>query len=189
MIVLLEGSPISTEERWSSVRVIIRFSITSQTKALVPQLLILAGQPALARVLMVPNFLHLAVMETTVLYTLPQNCASIQSSEVHRQFLWSSEFTTGGFQSSCRNISSMISGNRMQLSSILSIIVKGVNTYVYMIFYGFFFILNTFAKKSTQYFSFCHHGVLCVMRKSHTTQIIHLTSSFNCQVKHKMIIL
>ncbi len=31
----------------------------------------------------------------------------------------STEFTTGGLQSSCRNISRMISGNRMHLSSIL----------------------------------------------------------------------
>ena len=38
------------------------------------------------------------------------------------------EFTTGGLQSSCRNISRMINVNRMQLSSILSLIAKGLNT-------------------------------------------------------------
>jgi hypothetical protein len=32
----------------------------------------------------------------------------------------SMEFTTGGLQSSCRNISTMINGNRMHLSSIES---------------------------------------------------------------------
>jgi hypothetical protein len=42
------------------------------------------------------------------------------------------EFTTGGHQSSCRNISRMINGNRMQLSSI-----------------------------SKNMFLFCHYGVLC----------------------------
>ena len=34
-----------------------------------------------------------------------------------------------GDQSSCRNISRMINGNRMHLSSILSLIAKGLNTY------------------------------------------------------------
>ena len=40
------------------------------------------------------------------------------------------EFTTGGLQSSCRNISRMINGNRMHLNSIPSLIAKGLNTYV-----------------------------------------------------------
>ena len=43
MVVLLEGSLISTEELWSSVRVTIGFLVTSLTKALVPQLLSLAS--------------------------------------------------------------------------------------------------------------------------------------------------
>ena len=58
MVVLLEGSPISTEELCSSVRVTIRFLVTSLTKALLPQLLSLAGRPALGRVLVVPNVFH-----------------------------------------------------------------------------------------------------------------------------------
>ena len=37
MVVLLDGSPISTEELWSSVRVTIRFLVTSLTNALLPQ--------------------------------------------------------------------------------------------------------------------------------------------------------
>ncbi|KAJ4920542.1 hypothetical protein JOQ06_024741, partial [Pogonophryne albipinna] len=37
MVVLLEGSPISTEEHWSSVGVIIAFLVTSLTKALLPR--------------------------------------------------------------------------------------------------------------------------------------------------------
>jgi hypothetical protein len=36
MVFLLEGSPISTEELWSSVRVTIRYFVTSLTKALLP---------------------------------------------------------------------------------------------------------------------------------------------------------
>jgi hypothetical protein len=36
MVVLLEGSPISTEELWSSVRVTIGFLVPSLTKALLP---------------------------------------------------------------------------------------------------------------------------------------------------------
>jgi hypothetical protein len=66
MVVLLEGSPISTEELWSSVRVTIRFLVTSLTKALHPQLLNLARLPVLERVLVVPNFFHLRMMEATV---------------------------------------------------------------------------------------------------------------------------
>ena len=66
MIVLLEGSPISTEELWSSVRVTIGFLLTSFTKALLLRLLSLAGRPALGRVLVVPNFFHLRTMEATV---------------------------------------------------------------------------------------------------------------------------
>ncbi len=47
----------------------------------------------------------------------------------------STEFTTGGLQSSCRNISRMISGNRMHLSSILSVMAKSVNIYVHVYFF------------------------------------------------------
>jgi len=67
MVVLLEGSPLSTEKRWISVRVTIRFLVTSLTKALLPRSLSLAGRPALQRVLVVPNFFRLRMMEATVL--------------------------------------------------------------------------------------------------------------------------
>jgi len=39
------------------------------------------------------------------------------------------ELATGGFQSSCRDISRMIKGNWMHLSSIWSVIAKGLNTF------------------------------------------------------------
>ena len=58
MVVLLEGSPISTEELWS-----FGFLVTHLTKALVPWLLSLSGRPALGRVLVVPN-----LMEATVFF-------------------------------------------------------------------------------------------------------------------------
>ena len=67
MVVLLEGSPISTEELWSSFRVTFGFLVTSLTKALLPRLLSLAGQPALGRVLVVSNFFQLRMVEATVL--------------------------------------------------------------------------------------------------------------------------
>ena len=51
MVVLLEGSPISTEELSSLVRVTIGVLVSSLTKALLPQLL---------------NFFHLRMMEATV---------------------------------------------------------------------------------------------------------------------------
>ena len=63
-MVVLDGSPISTEVLWSSVRVTIMLS--SLTKALLPRLLNLAGQPVRGRVLVVPNYFHLRLMEATV---------------------------------------------------------------------------------------------------------------------------
>ena len=54
------------DELWSSVRVTIGFSVTSLTKAFFPRLLSLAWRPALGRVLVVPNVLHLIIMEATV---------------------------------------------------------------------------------------------------------------------------
>ena len=65
MVVLLVGSLISTEDLWSSVRVTIWFMVASLTKALLPQLLSLAGRPALGRVLVIPN-IFLLRMEATV---------------------------------------------------------------------------------------------------------------------------
>ena len=66
MVILLEGSPIATEELWSSVKGTIGFMVTSLTKALLSQLLSLAGRPALGRVFVVPNFFHLKIMEAPV---------------------------------------------------------------------------------------------------------------------------
>ena len=67
MVVLLEGSPLSTKERWSYDRVTIGFLVTSLTKALLPRSLSLDGRPALGRVLVVLNFFHLRMMEVTLL--------------------------------------------------------------------------------------------------------------------------
>ena len=55
MVVLLEGSPISTEELWSSVRLSTGVLVTSLTDALLPRLLSLADRSALGRVLVVAN--------------------------------------------------------------------------------------------------------------------------------------
>ena len=141
MDVILEGSPISTEDLWSSLRMTIRFLVTSLTKALLCQFLNLG-----------PSMLQ------TFFGTLPQICASTQSclgalqtiplaswlgfcSDMHCQLqdliqtgvfpnhVQSIEFTTGGLPS-CRNISRMINGNRMHLSSISSLLAKGLNSYV-----------------------------------------------------------
>ena len=61
------GSPISTEKLWSSVSMIIGFLVTSLTNAFLPRLLSLTVLPVLGRVLVVPNFFHLRMMEATVL--------------------------------------------------------------------------------------------------------------------------
>ena len=153
MVVLLDGSPISTEKLQSSVRVTIGFLVTSLTKTLLPRLPILAMRLALGRVLVVPNIFHLRMKATVVLGGL-QSCRSFvprhnHVSELYGQFLrphslvftmtctvncvalyrqvsafpnhvQSIEFTTGELQSSCRNISRMINGNRMHRSSIWS---------------------------------------------------------------------
>ena len=89
MVVLLEGSPISTEElelcqsdHW------VLGHLPDQVPS--PRLLSLAGRPSLGIVLVVPNLFHLRMMEATVFLgtfndadifgTLPQICASTQSS-------------------------------------------------------------------------------------------------------------
>ena len=63
MVVHLEGSPISTEELCQSDHQVLGHL---PDKALLPQLLSLAGRPALGRVLVVPNFFPLRMMEATV---------------------------------------------------------------------------------------------------------------------------
>ena len=58
MVGLVELSPISTQDLWSSARVTIRFLVTSLTKALLPWLLSWARRPDLGGALVVPNFFH-----------------------------------------------------------------------------------------------------------------------------------
>ena len=109
--------------------------------------------------------------------TLPQICASTQSclralwiipltcGALNRQvrdfpnYLKSLEFTTGGIQSSCKNLSKMINGNRMHLSAISRLIAKGLNTYVNNVFL-FLFLIHL--QLSRNLFSLSHYGVLCV---------------------------
>ena len=67
ILLLLEVSPISTQDLWSSARITTGFLGASLTKALLPLLLSLARCPALERLLVVPNFFHLRIMEATVL--------------------------------------------------------------------------------------------------------------------------
>ncbi len=63
----------------------------------------------------------------------------------------STEFTTGGLQSSCRNFSRMVSGNRMHLSKIFCFMAKAVNTYVHDFYYYYFMNLQRF---QTNFFHF-----------------------------------
>ena len=87
MVVLPEGSPISTEELGNSVRVTIRFLVTSQIKALLPRLLSLAGWTALgslggSKLLPLKNEALCSwgpSMLQTFFGTLPQICASTQT--------------------------------------------------------------------------------------------------------------
>ena len=68
------------------------------------------------------------------------------------------EFTTGGLQSSFRNISRMFNGNRMQRSSISRLIAKGRNTYVNKVSVLIFY---TFAKKSKPVFALSLWDIMC----------------------------
>ena len=56
------------------------------------------------------------------------------------------DFTSGGLQSKCSNISRMITENRMHLSWILNLKAKGLNSYVNKVFM----------------FLHCHYWILCV---------------------------
>ena len=56
MVVLLEVSPIFTQDLWSSAKVTSRFLVSFLTKALLSRLLSLARQPALGRVRVVVAF-------------------------------------------------------------------------------------------------------------------------------------
>jgi hypothetical protein len=146
MVVLLEGSPTSAEELWSSLRV--------------------TGWSASSRKSFGGSKLHpfkndgghcvLGDLQCSrnVLFPFPRSVPRHNPiSELYGQFLplpWlgfcsdiqcvnyrtlyrqvcdfpnhvqSIEFITGGFESSCRNISRMTNGNRMHLSSISSLIV------------------------------------------------------------------
>jgi hypothetical protein len=140
----------------------------------------LAWWPALGRVLVVRNVFLLTMngsncvlgdLQCCFFGTLPQICDLDKNpvSELYGQFLRSHvncrsmcrhmctfsnhvqsiEFTTGR----------MINRNRMHLSWILSLIAKGLNTYVNKVF--LFFIFNTFTKISKHLFSLRHYGVLC----------------------------
>jgi hypothetical protein len=70
------------------------------------------------------------------------------------------EFTTGGLQSSCGNISRIINRNRMHLSSMFSILIaKDLNTYVNKVF--LFLIFNTFSEIKITVFALSFWGIVC----------------------------
>ncbi len=118
------------------------------------------------------KWLHISIQSClgslqTILWTSWLVCAltcTVNCGTLYRQVcafpnhVQSTEFTTGGLQSSCRNISRMISGNRMHLSSILSVMSKAMNKYVIFSF----FLFNKFAKILNKLLSHCHYEVLFV---------------------------
>ena len=66
MVVLLESSPISTEELWSSVRVTIGFLVTSLTKDLLLPIAQFGQADSSRKNLGGLNFFHLRLMGATV---------------------------------------------------------------------------------------------------------------------------
>ena len=169
MVVLLEGSPISAEELWSSVRESDRWVLGHLPEQGPSTLIAASSRKSLGgskpfpfknkgvhsvlrdlqccRNVLVPFATsvprHNPVSELYGQFLQPcglvfaltctVNCGTfIKTFPNHVQSI---EFTTGGLQSSCRNISRMINGNRIHLSSILSLISKGLNTYVILMFF------------------------------------------------------
>jgi hypothetical protein len=93
----------------------------------------LAGRWALGRVNPVSNLYRQFIWPHGLVFALTctVNCGTLYKQAcAFPNHVQSIEFTTGGQQSSCRNMSRMINGNRMHLTSILSLIAKGLNTYV-----------------------------------------------------------
>ena len=97
MVVLLEGSPTSTEELWSSVRVTIEFLVTSLNEALLPRLLSLAERPALGRVLVGSKLLTYLRMTAATLFLGTFNAADILAPFASTQSgpgaLWTTHLT------------------------------------------------------------------------------------------------
>ena len=132
MVVLLEGSPISKEELWSSVRVTIGFLVTYLTKTFLHSAQF--GRAASSskslggsKLLPIKNDGGLCILgdlQCCRLFLVPFPRWTVNCGTLYRQVcafpnhVQSIEFTTAGLQSSCRNISRMINGNRMHLSSI-----------------------------------------------------------------------
>ena len=160
MVVLLDGSPISTEEPRSSVRVTIGFLVTSMTKALLPWLHSFAGRPDLGSVMVVPK--QNPVSELYGQFLQPHGLVFALTCTVNCGILYrqvcafpnhgqSIDFATGGLQSSCRYISRMINGNMMHLGAISSLIANGPNSYenkvfLFVCFYFIFLISNNLKK-------------------------------------------
>jgi hypothetical protein len=114
---------ISTGELWRTVKVSIGFLVTTKTKA----------QSCLRALRTIPSISWIGFCSVNCETLYRQVCA-------FPNHVQSIEFTTCGRQSSCRNITRMINGNRMPFCSILSLIAKGLNTYVNKVFVLYFFI-------------------------------------------------
>ena len=123
MFVLLEVSPISTQDLWSSVRVTIGFLVTSLTKALLLRLLSLAVRK---KILCSPPQLprHNPVGSSFDLMIWPVLICIVSCETFYRQVcafpnpVQSIECTTSGPQIRWRNISKMIKRNGRHLSYI-----------------------------------------------------------------------
>ena len=155
MVVLLEGSPISTEELWGSVKETIRFLVTSLTKALLTPIPLFARAASSRKSLggsklrpfkndgghcswgssMLQIYIYWYPSLDLWLDTILSRSSTDNSFDLMAWFLLchslstlyrqvcafpnnvqSTEFTPSGLQSSCRNISRMINGNRTHLS-------------------------------------------------------------------------
>ena len=125
MVVLLEGSSISTEELQSSVRVTIKLLVTSLTKTLLPWFLSLAGWPAHLRMMVATVFLGTFNAAQIFWYPSPDLCleTTLSRSSMDNSFdlmawflLWHALSTVGPYIERC--VPFQIMSNQLNLPQV-----------------------------------------------------------------------
>lgn len=149
-IVLLEGSLLSTEELWKSDRVAVGFTGS--------ELLLRTADGASSKLQTFTVSLRrqsclrgLQTVPLTSCFVCALMYASGKQATPEPFQTRCNHFTTGRLRESCTNISAIFSGNRMNLSFILSVTEKAVNTSLHVISI-FVFLMNLQKPKKNPFF-------------------------------------